>query len=298
MGLSDNGLGRSVADVLARTARRPAEAHRGVLEVDIGLVVPSAANPRTTFDPTALAALAASLQQHGMLQPIVVLRREVGYEILSGERRYRAAQQLGWTKVPVVVRDEANPQHQAELRLVENIQREDLQPIELAQAFRTLLDTHGLTHEALAARVNKDRSTITNVLRLLELSPAVQQLVARGQLSTGHAKALLRVTDPAAQTALAARVIAEDWSVRATERAAALPVAASPTAVAAPATDPHLQELQENLFRLLGVRVQIRARGGKGSLTLRFRDPQEFQRAVDLLRATLARPTLLPAPQP
>lgn len=288
MGLSDNGLGRSVSDVLAKTVRRSPEPNRGYLEIDIGLISPSRSNPRKAFDQASLDELAASIRLHGILQPIVVLKREVGYEIISGERRYRAARQIGLPRIPVVIRDEANPQHLAEVRLVENIQRQDLNPIELAEAYLALLETHQLTQEELAVRINKDRASISNLLRLLTLPAALRQLVASGQVSIGHAKALLACTDPAWQVALAQRVVAESLSVRETERLAAAGVPTTP-APTAPAS--HVRELETNLYHLFGAPVVIRERGGKGTMTIQFAGSDQFQRVVAILERAVKQST-------
>lgn len=270
-------LGRSLQDVFARTPRR--EGGKGYLEVDIGLIRPSALNPRTTFDETGIAELAESIRQHGILQPLVVLKQEMGYEILAGERRWRAAKQAGLAKVPVVVRDEADPRHQAELRLVENIQRRDLDPMELSRAYQALIAEHGLTHEELAARLNKDRSSITNTLRLGALPEDLQRLVAAGELSAGHARALLGCSDPARMRDLARRCVAEDLSVRAIERLAKLdPVTAAPVR-----RDPNLIELEDNLRHLFGSRVRIVEKAGKGSITVDFTSKDHYQRVVTLL---------------
>jgi ParB family transcriptional regulator, chromosome partitioning protein len=281
MGLSDHGLGRSVSDVLAKTIRR-ADPSKGYLEVDIGLLSPSKDNPRHDYDLSALDELSASIRQHGILQPIVVMKREVGYEIVSGERRYRAAKQAGLQKVPVVIRDADNPQHLAELRLIENIQRQDLNAVELAVAYRALIEEHGLTHEELAIRVNKDRSSISNTLRLLSLSEPLQRMIAASQLSLGHAKALLACSDSAWQGTLAQRIAAGELSVRDTER---LAKAGPPSAGGAvpPGKDPHIRELETNLFRLLGTRLSVKEKGGKGTLTLHFDDQQQFQRVVAIM---------------
>ncbi len=280
MGLSDSGLGRSVSDVLAKTMRR-SEPSKGYFEVDIGLLTPPKGNPRTDFDRAALEELAASIRLHGILQPIVVMKREVGYEILSGERRYRAAKLAGLAKVPVVVREEDNPQHLAELRLVENIQRENLNPIELAAAYKSLLELHHLTHDDLAARVNKDRSSVTNAMRLLTLPERIRQLVANGSLTLGHAKALLSCEDLAWQTSLCDRIVGDGLSVREAER---LAKEGAPKAVAAPAEKPsHIRELEGNLFRLLGTRVVVKEKGGKGTLSLRFDSKDQFQRVVAIM---------------
>ncbi len=284
MALSDHSLGRSVGDVLAKTAKRSPDPHRGYMEIDIGLITPSRSNPRKEFDQAALDDLAAvAFSSMGCSSRIVVLKQEVGYEILSGERRYRAARQLGLPRIPVVVRDRLNPQHLAELRLVENIQREDLNPIELALGYQALLETHGLTHEEVAVRVNKDRTSISNLLRLLALPGPIRQGIASGDLSTGHAKALLGCADAAWQQALAERIVAEHLSVRETERL--VQAGAPPTDASAPAgKPPHLRELETNLYLLLGIRVKIAEKGGgKGSLTAHFRDQAQFQQVVTLL---------------
>lgn len=277
MTLADNTLGRSLQEVFARTPRR--EGGKGYLEVDIGLLTPPAANPRTDFDEAALRELADSLRQHGMLQPIVALRREVGFEILSGERRWRAARLAGLAKVPVVVREESDPQHQAELRLIENIQRADLNAMELARAYQALIDGHGLTHEALAARLNKERATISNALRLLALPDEVQRLVAAGELSAGHARALLAVEDRARLVELARHAIAHGLSVREVERLVRQP----PPAAAAAGKPPHIRELEENLQHLFGSRVAIREKGGKGAITVHFESKDHYLRVVTLL---------------
>jgi ParB family transcriptional regulator, chromosome partitioning protein len=280
--LTDHSLGRSLGDVLAKTMRR--EPSKGYLEIDLGLIRPPAANPRTAFDPAALDDLAASLRQHGMLQPIVVLRRDVG---LSGERRWRAAQIAGLAKVPVVVRDEADPQHVAELRLVENIQRQDLNPVELGRAYQALIDTHGLTHDQVADRVSKSRPSITHALRILALPEAILAQVATGALGLGHAKALLACTDPAWQAVLAERAVAGSITVRDLERLAAgapTPAIATRGTVAAPGKPPHVRELEENLLHLFGTRVGVRERAdGRGTITLHFDNREHFKRVVAIM---------------
>lgn len=282
MALSDNSLGRSLSDVFAKTVRR--EQPKGYLEIDLGLIVPPTSNPRTDFDAQALEELAASLRLHGMLQPIVVMKREVGYEVLSGERRYRAAKLAGLAKVPVVVREENDPQHQAELRLIENIQRENLNAMELARAYQALIETHGLTHDALADRVNKERSSISNNLRLLGLPAEVQALVSNGSLSMGHARALVAISDVDWQRALAQRVIDEGLSVREVERLAKLGPSSAPAIDPTRAVKPpHLRELETNLFHLFGTRVTVKEKSGKGSMTLHFDSKDHFQRVVAIM---------------
>jgi len=282
MGLSDNSLGRSLSDVFAKTVRR--ELPKGYMEIDLGLITPPSANPRTDFDSQALEELAASLRLHGMLQPIVVLKREVGYEVLSGERRYRAAKLAGLAKVPVVVREVTNPQHVAELRLIENIQRENLNAIELAKAYQSLIEIHGLTHEGLAERLNKERSGITNNLRLLGLPEEIQRLVVEGALSMGHARALVAITDVPWQLSLARRIAADGLSVRDAERLAKGGPVTAPTAPGeGVAKAPHIKELETNLYHLFGTKVTVKEKGGKGAMTLHFDSKEHFQRVVALM---------------
>lgn len=281
MALSDASLGRSIQDVLSKTVRR--EPPRGYLEVDIALVTPSPKNPRTHYDESSLKELADSLATHGILQPIVVLRRDIGYEIVSGERRYRAAVLAGLTKVPVVIREEDNPQHLAELRLVENLQRADLNPIEVAEGLQALITEHGLTHEDVAGRMNKDRSTVTNLLRLLALPPAIRAFLAQGALSAGHAKALMTVSDSAWQERLAKLAVEQQWSVREVERLARLgPSALAP---AGPSPKPsHIKELEANLKLLFGTTVTVREKAnGSGDITLRFHGKDQFSRVVAIM---------------
>jgi len=284
MAFGDHGLGKSLSDVFARTAKK--DGGKGFLEVDINTIVfpQGGGNPRKHFDAQALEELANSIRIHGVLQPIVVMRHEGNFEIVSGERRYRAAKLAGLAKVPVVIREGDNAQHVAELRLIENIQRENLNPIELAQAYQTLLDQHGLTHEQLAERVSKDRSSISNSLRLLALPPAIQQMIAEGHLSTGHAKALVAITDPAWLLELARRAIEEHLSVREVERLAKEgPGKSSSAGGAAARKPPHLRELETNLYHLFGTRVSVKEKDGKGALTLYFDSREHFQRIVAIM---------------
>jgi ParB family chromosome partitioning protein len=283
MALNDNSLGRGIADVLAKTVRR--EPPKGYLEVDIGMVVPPRENPRQTFDQVALDELASSIAIHGIMQPIVVSRRDVGYEIVSGERRYRAAKQAGLSKIPVVIREDDSPQHLAELRLIENIQREDLNPIDLAQAYQVLLEQHGLTHDDLASRLGKPRSGISNTLRILALPDGIRQQVLVGKISLGHAKALLGTTDKPWLELLAQRIVEEGLSVRETERLvkAGPPIPSSGPSVRAE-VPPHLRELEHNLKLLFGTTVKVKEQaGGKGTMTVHFHSRDHFQRMIALL---------------
>jgi ParB family chromosome partitioning protein len=265
----------------------PAAANRGMLEIDLALIVPHQNNPRKTFDQDALQELAESIRTHGILQPLVVRKEGPAYEIIAGERRYRAAQLAGLARVPVVVREEADERQLAELRLIENIQRADLNPIEIAEAYKTLLEEHGLTQEDLAQRLGKDRSSVSNSIRLLTLPSGVRRLVADGRLSMGHARCLVTVDDDELRQDLAQRVQAEGWSVRTLEQQ--VRQRASQSGEAAPrqsrgkrSKPPHIKELEENLLRLFGRPVEVTERGGKGTMAVHFHTKGDFKRMIDV----------------
>src|SRR5919106_6778214 len=185
-------------------------------EVDLDSIVPGPMQPRTHFDEASLESLADSIRTHGIVQPLLVRRRNGGYELIAGERRWRAAKLAGFTRVPVLVKEVAD-ENLLEIALIENIQRENLNPIEEAQAYRKLIEAVGLTQEALATRVGRDRSYITNYLRLLKLPDDLQQLVKEGRLSTGHARTLLALSHPDQQRRLARQIIDSGLSVRVVE---------------------------------------------------------------------------------
>lgn len=286
MAFSNHALGKSLSDVFARTPRK--DGGKGYLEVDINAIIAPADNPRKSFDEEALKELAESVRKHGVLQPIVVMKRGGGFEIISGERRFRAAKLAGLAQVPVVVREEDNPQHVGELRLIENIQRENLNPIELARAFHALIDRHGLTHEELAERVSKDRSSITNSLRLLSLPSSIHDEIISGSISMGHAKALVGIADQAWLLHVARRIVEEQLSVREVEKLAKeVRKAPAPSAPAPAPTATHLRELETNLYHLFGSRVKIKERRGKGAMTVMFDSKEQFQRVLAIMEKVL-----------
>lgn len=242
--------------------------------------------PRKVFDDEELAALSESIRIHGILQPLVV--RPVGdrYQLIAGERRLRAAQAAGFGEVPVHVVD-FNDQQVLEAALVENIQRTDLNPIEKAQGFHDYLQRFHMTHEQLATRLGLDRSTVTNLVRLLELPPEVQSAVRVGQITAGHARALLAVTDRQRQLSLCKEIIARGHSVRATEALVkehkTEPAAATPKA--APEKTTHVQSIEDELRQTLATRVEIRLRGrDRGQILLTFESNDDFERLLEVLR--------------
>jgi ParB family chromosome partitioning protein len=244
--------------------------------------------PRKDFDEEDLASLKDSLQKHGLLQPVLVRPREDGYELIAGERRLRAAREVGWSEIPVHVVD-LNDQKVFEAALVENLQRADLNPIEKAQGFQDYLIRYKVTQDELAKAVGLDRSTVANMIRLLELAPAVQEAVRHGQISAGHARALLPVEDPAKQMTLMHEIIAKGLSVRQIEvmvKAAEEPAQQKkPTATEPPAKTAHVQQIENELRQRLATRVAINMKGDdKGQIVISFESNDDFERVVGMLR--------------
>ena len=248
-------------------------------EVAISALDPNPFQPRSALDPARLAELAASIRENGIVQPLLVRRRGERYQIIAGERRFRAAQATGLTTVPVTVRD-VDDEHLLELALVENIQREELNPIEEAQAFHRLQDEFGLTQEEIARRVGRDRTTIANTLRLLRLPRELRELVAGGRLDAGHARALLALDRSEDQVALGREAARKGLSVREVERRVAQRRAPRE---ARPRKDANTRAAEERLRSALGARVEIARRGRGGQIRVLFTGEAELNRLFELL---------------
>lgn len=244
---------------------------------------PNPLQPRGGMDPKRLEELAASIRESGIVQPILVRRLGDRYQIIAGERRFRAAQMLGLATVPVTIR-EVKDEDLLELALVENIQREDLTPLEEAQAYQRLQEEFGLTQEHVAKKVGRERSTVANTLRLLKLPREVRELLAAGKLDAGHARALLALDTTKDQVGLGRETARRGLSVREVERRVALLKA--PRARQAPRKDPNTRAAEERLRAVLGTKVEIRRRGKGGVLRVAFQSEAELQR----LFAFLVRP--------
>jgi ParB family chromosome partitioning protein len=294
-------LGKGLSSLIPQAEHSPGDDHDGPLfvELPIGDVVPNPNQPRVHFDEDALGELTASVAQVGVLQPILVRQVDGRYELIAGERRWRAAQRAGLTTVPAVVRttDDASSVEQA---LVENLHRADLTPLEEAAAYQQLIEDFQLTHDDVAQRVGRSRSTVTNTLRLLGLPPVVQHLLADGKLTAGHARALLGTPDRSLQERLARQAASEGWSVRTVEDAVRHGgVAPAPTAGGggagatagtgsgidgagiAPATrlrPPGLLELEELLAEHLETRVGVQMGAKRGKVTIEFADLEDLER--------------------
>jgi ParB family chromosome partitioning protein len=259
-----------------------ARASRGpeVFLAPIEELQPNRRQPRTRFEDVALDELAASLREMGMLEPILVRRlAEQSYEIIAGERRWRAAQRAGLHDVPVLVR-ELSDSRAFEAALVENLQREDLNPLEAARAFQRLVDEHEHTAESIATLIGKKRSTVSNALRLLKLPETVVELIESGKLSEGHGRALLTSSDAKRMVELANEAVRRDWSVRETERRAR----ATTRDIKPTPKSPNVRDLEERLSRRLGTSVTVADRKGKGHLKVAFRSYEDLDRLLAILQ--------------
>ncbi len=257
----------------------PAE-RKGVMNLGIEEIRPDKHQPRRHFDETHIEELAESIRSKGILLPLIVRRAHDGYVLVAGERRWRAAQKAGLREVPVMVR-EVTEKEAFELALIENIQREDLNPLEEAEAYRRLIEEHGLTQEELAGRVGKDRSTVANALRLLRLPDPIKQAIVAGQLSMGHARALLAIADEADLRRAAEKVIAEGLSVRAAEALVQrLKSKRRPKEKREGGQNVQVRHLVEKLQRKLGARVELKDKGGSGTLEIRYQTLAELDRIL------------------
>ncbi|HEY7524638.1 MAG TPA: ParB/RepB/Spo0J family partition protein [Candidatus Limnocylindrales bacterium] len=272
------GLGRGIAALIPQ---RPA-AEAGATEVALDRIRPNPHQPRRRFDEATLLGLAASIREHGVIQPVVVTEVLDGYQVVAGERRLRAARLAGLDRVPVLVRQLAD-REQLELALVENVQREDLDPIEEAHAFRQLIDEFGLSQERVAERVGRARSTVANTLRLLDLHSAVQTAVADGRITEGHARALGGL-EPEAQARVVPTVVERELSVRDTEELVRrLRTPREPAVTGQRSTDPDLDRLEEDLRRALGTKVRLaRSRRG-GRIVIEYSREEELTRLYERL---------------
>ncbi len=255
-----------------------------ILEIDINSVVPNEYQPRKIFKDDTLKELALSIKEKGIIQPVIVRRSEDNsFKLIAGERRWRAARIAGLTKLPAIIKDTA-PADTLELALIENIQREDLTPIETAEAFHRLIKDFNLTHENLSKKVGKDRATVTNYLRILKLPLEVKKRIADGALSIGHAKALLQIEDARIQLDAARKIIQRGLSVREAE-ALSKKLLSPPASRISPLTrDPQIASLEERLIRSLGTKVRIRHKGKKGGkVEIDYYSLDELDRLLEIL---------------
>ncbi|MEK7698797.1 MAG: ParB/RepB/Spo0J family partition protein [Planctomycetota bacterium] len=247
-------------------------------------IQPNNLQPRDVFDDKELQGLMESIQKHGVLQPVLVKPLQHGYMLIAGERRWRAAKQLGLKEIPAIVR-QVDDTNSLEIALVENIQRESLNPMEKAKGFQELMSKFKLTHEEIAKAMGKDRSSITNYMRLLDLPEAIQEHVSRGTLSMGHARALLPLRDKGTQMRLCERIIKEGLSVRNTEAITTTEKELGSVRKSPPKKTftPHIADLEDRFRRFFGTKVAINEKNGKGKITIAFHNNEEFKRIAKTL---------------
>jgi len=295
---SKNRLGRGLQSLISTPQQAAQQGHseptQGLAMIHLSLIDANPMQPRGPMDPVALEELTASVRVSGVLQPVLIMSTPEGrYQLIAGHRRTEAARKAGLTEIPAIIRMDASAETQAEWALIENIQRQDLNPIERARAYRAYIDRFNVTHSDAAARLGEERTVVSNFLRLLELNPGVQELIARGLLSAGHAKVLAGMTDKALQDNLANQTIKDGLSVRRLEELASQtpvttpPAEATPDAAGSPramtARSPHILELEQDLSRKLGTKVRIipSKKKNTGKLIIQYFSLDEFDRIVE-----------------
>lgn len=254
--------------------------------LDLKEVEPNRSQPRKNFNPEAIDELAASIKEHGVITPILVQKEKDYYQIIAGERRWRAAKQAGLKEIPAIIKNYEGAEKLA-VSLIENIQREDLDVIEEAQAYKRLVDEYALTQEQVAKRVSKNRVTITNIMRLLNLDERVQAMLAEGTIAMGHARALLSIKSKAGQYAMAQEIAEKQMSVREVERAVKKEAAGTRKKKPrrAKGEDPYIRDLEEKMAMAVGTKVHIAEKSaGKGKIEIEYYSNEELDRLYELIR--------------
>lgn len=275
------GLNALVSEAEYETGGSATSSSNAVPETKLPIedIVPNPNQPRIHFNETELRELSESIQEHGVLQPLLVRKHGNGYEIIAGERRYQASKLAGLEELPVIIKD-VDDEEMLALALIENLQRSDLNPVEEAKGYRQLIDASGMTQEALSKAVSKSRSAITNSLRLLDLPEVVQQMIFEGKLTAGHARAILAVPYEDARIKLAEKVVAEGLSVRATENLAPLFSARETPKAQRPATPQSFKKAARVLRQVFNTNVRVKSSRGKNKIEIEFKDEEELSRIL------------------
>ena len=274
------GLGKGLEALIPKAEHK----EKGfVIEMDIESLTPNLFQPRKNFDKEKMEELKGSIKKHGIIQPIVVRKMANGYEIVAGERRLKAAKEIGLKKIPAIIKS-FNNEKSLEIALVENIQREDLNPVEQANAFKRLIDEFNLTQQELAEVTGKSRALVTNTIRLLKLNPEIQKNISEGEISFGHAKLLLSIEDEEVQKAVCDRIMANDLSVRDTERLIKnIGKVQKRKFEVKNITIERFPEVEGKLRDILGTKISILYDGKKGKIDIEFYSKEDLRRIVDLL---------------
>ena len=273
-------LGRGLSALFPETVI--SEDDRGFFYCPVESISPNPHQPRQNFSDSEMTELVHSIKEKGIVQPILVSRTKEGFQLIAGERRWRAAQKAGLNKIPAWIRD-ASPAEALELALIENLQRKDLNPIEEASAYQEMIQSFSLTQKALSKRIGKDRATIANFLRLLKLPPIIRQDLIDGQLTPGHARALLTIESPLAQKEIRNLIIKKSLSVRHTEALVKKTLAPKKAQSPKDETDYYLESLAKDLQKSLATKVAIKRKGEKGRIMIEFYSDEDLCRLVDRL---------------
>ena len=261
-----------------------AETHEGIKYIDINNIKPNANQPRKTFDEGKLEELADSIREHGLIQPLVVRKSTNGYEIVAGERRWRAARKIGIKKIPAIVRELSDEENML-LAIIENMQREDLDPIEEAEGISQMIETYGLSQEQVSKSLGKSRPYITNQLRLLKLPEEIRKMVSDGRLSSGHVRALITIDDEEKQIKLAVQAVEQGLSVRQVEALAKANKKVKKSKSAKKKKSADVKRVEEDLKVALGTKVNLNQNGKKGKIEIEFYSKDELERLIELLKS-------------
>lgn len=277
------GLGKGLGAIL--DSENILSESSGISELKVNDIEPNREQPRKNFDQEKLQSLAESIAQHGVVQPIIVKKQDKGYSIIAGERRWRAAKLAGLKTIPAIIKD-LSPRDVMEVALIENIQREDLNPIEEAEAYQKLMDEHGLTQETLSRLVGKSRAAIANSVRLLTLSDKVKEMLVGEVLTPGHARTLITIEDAEKQANLADAIVQKNLNVRETEKFVNEQLNPKESKAHKRAKDVNILDIEERLKSALGTKVDLQHRNNKGKIIIEYYSNDEFERIIDIITNT------------
>lgn len=278
--MSKKGLGKGLGALIA-TANE--EVSSGVVELRINDIEPNAGQPRKKFDDEKLMQLSDSIKQHGIVQPIIVRKENSTYKIVAGERRWRAARLAGLTTVPVIIKDVTNKQVM-EMALIENIQREDLNPIEEAEAYERLINEYNMTQEELSNSIGKNRSTIANIIRLLALGDSVKEFLINGDISSGHARALLAIDEKEKQEIVCKEIIDKNLNVRETENYVKRLLSDQKKGKKVINNDANIVKIEDELKKILGTKVKLSNNNKKGKIMIEYYSNDELERILEIFK--------------
>ncbi|WP_010246633.1 ParB/RepB/Spo0J family partition protein [Acetivibrio cellulolyticus] len=278
--MNKKGLGKGLGALIS-TANE--ETENGIMELRVNEIEPNVGQPRKKFDDEKLIQLSDSIKQHGIVQPIIVRKEENIYKIVAGERRWRAARMAGLTNVPVILKDISNKQVM-EMALIENIQREDLNPIEEAEAYERLINEYKMTQEELSKSIGKNRSTIANIIRLLALGEKVKEYLINGEISSGHARALLSIEDKEMQEKVCSEIIEKNLNVRDTESLVKKLLAQKKEVKKVINEDENIVQIEDELKKILGTKVKLFNNNKKGKIMIEYYSNDELERILDIFK--------------